>query len=948
MEITEIKTQLPLSQVLDHYGLKPDKHGKMNCPFHEDKTPSFQVYWKTHTCYCFSSNCPTDGKSLDVIDFIMFMESRFAGHKESLTAGGSTDKHNAILKAQSLITNPETPTSTVPIGRQALSREEFLTNMFTYFKNAVYNSRPAADYIASRSLDHYQLEIGYNSAQFHHGKRKEETLINNSLQYGLLRETGMISARSKDDKAYNVFGKWCIVFALRNKENQVSGLYFRSTINDTDKKHFYLKDRQGLYPGYPNPETMKLILTEAIIDAATLLQVSELTTHYSILSCYGTNGLTEEHEQAIQSLEHLEEIIFFFDGDEAGAKAVHKYTETIKQLKPSVKITSVNTPEGEDVNSLAQGHDPGILPHLVEKRNDPDFIFSVESKKTVQAAIVQETDYAKASSVKKETPSKKKDPFASVNETYAKESEPVAPPTQCVLDAANPERIVFETEILHITIWGGIEKENLSRLRISIHVRNKNDKYKTYRDDVNLYSHPQVKKLVQSISESLELPSPHVAQVLTELTEKLEAYRLAERNAQLVALRPKLYEMTAEERKAAERLLRSKDLVKHTLKLISQSGLIGEQKNGLLLYFLYLSRITDEPLHAIIFGKSGSGKTYLQTKVSECLPEESVRTITSLTENTLYYSAKDFWKHKVLLIEDLEGVYNAFLPLREFMSKQSISKLTTDKDAKGNNVQKVLTVDGPICVSGATTKEGIYEDNANRSFLIHIDESASHTDEVMEFQRKQKAGLINEAQQQEARQLLQNTQRLLQNVKVVNHYALELRIPDMVFKKLRTNMHYLRLIEIITLYHQEQREIKTGAAGQRYIETTLTDIACANWLVKESLLRKSDELNGELRGFFESLKGKVKREESFYAKQIRETFRMNPMRLNRYLRMLEHMGYVYQTGGNRKNGFEYQIKAWEEYELLKSGINILDEHLEKLKAKMNGHAATATMKKVEV
>jgi DNA primase len=142
--------------------------------------------------------------------------------------------------------------------------------------------------------------------------------------------------------------------------------------------------------------------------------------------------------------------------------------------------------------------------------------------------------------------------------------------------------------------------------------------------------------------------------------------------------------------------------------------------------------------------KVGSGKTYLQTKVSECLPEESVRTITSLTENTLYYSAKDFWKHKLLLIEDLEGVYNAFLPLREFMSKQSISKLTTDKDAKGNNVQKVLMVEGPICVSGATTQGSIYEDNANRSFLLHIDESNNHMKEVMDYQRKLQAGLINE------------------------------------------------------------------------------------------------------------------------------------------------------------------------------------------------------------
>jgi len=836
-------------------------------------------------------------------------------------------KHEAILKAQSLIGNTEIPT---------LSREAFLTNMFTYFKNAVYNSKPAADYIASRSLDHYQTEIGYNSAQFHHGKRKEETLINNCLKYGLLRETNVINARSKDDKAYNVFGKWCIVFALKNKSNQVTSLYFRSTINDTDQnpsrqsgKHYYLKDRQGLYPCYPKPETKKLILTEAIIDAATLLQVSEITANYTILSCYGTNGLTEEHQQAIKELEQLGEIIFFFDGDEAGTKAVHKYSEEIKQLKPGVKITSVNTPEGEDVNSLAQGHDPGILAHLIEKRNDPNFIFSIESKKSVQAAIVPETT---------SKPSKKKDPFAEVNETYKKESEPLPPPAQSMMDTANPERIVFETEVLHITIWGGIEKENLSRLRISVHIRNKNDKYKTYRDDVNLYSYPQVKKLVQSISESLELPSPQVTQTITELTEQLEAYRLAERNSQLIALRPKQYEMSPEEQKQAEKLLRSKDLVKHTLKLISQSGLIGEQKNGLLLYFLYLSRITDEPLHAIIFGKSGSGKTYLQTKVSECLPEESVRTITSLTENTLYYSAKDFWKHKVLLIEDLEGVYNAFLPLREFMSKQSISKLTTDKDAKGNNVQKVLTVDGPICVSGATTKESLYEDNANRSFLLHVDEGAQHMDEVMEFQRKQKAGMINEEQQREARQLLQNVQRLLQNVKIINPYALELRIPDLVFKKLRTNMHYLRLIEIITLYHQQQREVKTDSNGQRYIETNLTDIACANWLVKETLLRKSDELSGELREFFESLKSKNEKDYTFFAKDLRKRLRIHPMKLSRYLVQLESRGYIKRTGGNRQQGFEYQVNEWDDYTLLKESVDILDKKLEQLRSKLNGQA----------
>ena len=332
--------------------------------------------------------------------------------------------------------------------------------------------------------------------------------------------------------------------------------------------------------------------------------------------------------------------------------------------------------------------------------------------------------------------------------------------------------------------------------------------------------------------------------------------------------------LTTTEQKEAERFLKSANLVQNTLSSISKSGLIGEQKNGLLLFFLYLSRLFDDPLHAIIYGKSGSGKTYLQTKISECLPEESVRTITSLTENTLYYSAKDFWKHKLLLIEDLEGVYNAFLPLREFMSKQSITKLTTDKDAKGNNVQKVLMVEGPICVSGATTKSNIYEDNANRSFLLHVDESPEHAREVMDYQRKLQAGMVNEAEQQKYRQLLKNSQRLLRKVRIINPYATMLDIPECVFKKLRTNMHYLRLIEIITFYHQYQREIKTtnknGEPVEPYITTTPEDIEWANFLIKDSLLRKSDELSGQVRHFFESLKSFADKKEEpkiIYAKE---------------------------------------------------------------------------------
>ena len=72
MEITEIKSSLQLETVLQHYNLKPDANNRLSCPWHDDKTPSLQLYTKTNTWTCFSSNCAAG--SGDVIDFVMRME----------------------------------------------------------------------------------------------------------------------------------------------------------------------------------------------------------------------------------------------------------------------------------------------------------------------------------------------------------------------------------------------------------------------------------------------------------------------------------------------------------------------------------------------------------------------------------------------------------------------------------------------------------------------------------------------------------------------------------------------------------------------------------------------------------------------------------------------------------------------------------------------------------
>lgn len=873
MEIRDIKSHLSILTVLGHYHLQPNKNSLIKCPFHDDKDPSLKVYTSTNTFNCFGC-----GKAGDVIEFIQL--------KENCT------KHEAIMKAKSLanLNEPIEPMKQENQDKDLLPRIAVLSKVAQDSKASFKRTAKARDYIRERKLDPDKLEVGYIGTDF--GKTWNRQLQESGLQLGILKESRQNSIAPKFRN--------CVLLFTKNEKGQIIDIYGRSVNPNSEGKHFYLNGHhQGIYPAYPDTKTTKLILTEALIDAATLEQQPEITENYTILSLYGTNGFTNEIEEAIKELPELEEVILFFDGDNAGREAITRISEKLLQFKPGLKITAVETPEDEDINSLLQSHDPEILTHLINERK----------------------------------------PISNKNEKQRTDTEaPAEPEPTGNLNTTNPDKITYSESSLHFIIWGGIEKDNIHRLKLNLLVQLKGDGFKYFQDDVNLYSNGQLQRYIKGAAEELEVSGTALKNTIRNLKNQIETYRLTLIEAERKALKPKLYQMNTAEQKEALRFLKTGNLVQNTMKAIGKSGLIGEQQNGLLLFFLYLSRLSEEPLHAIIYGKSGSGKTYLQTRISECLPEESVRTITSLTENTLYYSAKDFWKHKLLLIEDLEGVYNAFLPLREFMSKQSISKLTTDKDAKGNNVQKVLVVEGPICVSGATTKSNIYEDNANRSFLLHVDESPGHAREVMDYQRKLQAGMVNEAEQQKYKRLLQNSQRLLRKVRVINPFATMLDIPECVFKKLRTNMHYLRLIEIITFYHQHQREMRTGANGQAYITTTPEDIQWANFLIKDSLLRKSDELSGQVRHFFESLKSFADKKEepkTIYAKEVREAFRMNPMTINRYLRELENRGYIQRNGGNRKTGFEYEIKAWDEYDKLKSGIDILDEILEKVKARYN-------------
>ncbi|MBL4707065.1 MAG: hypothetical protein JKY48_01305 [Flavobacteriales bacterium] len=518
------------------------------------------------------------------------------------------------------------------------------------------------------------------------------------------------------------------------------------------------------------------------------------------------------------------------------------------------------------------------------------------------------------------------------------------------LNTSNPEHLEYESGILNIAVLGGIRLEGLDRLRTTLKIQ---VEHLAIRHNLDLYNDTQVDKLIRKVAGKLEIGTSVTAAALQELTNELEEYRLSEIEKQNNNETQKV-QLTEEERKKAELYLTAPNLMERTKEDIGKSGVVGEEMNRLLMYLIFTSRKQNQPLHIVSLGSSGTGKTHLQEKVSELIPEEDKLEITSLSENAFYYFGQRQLQNKLILIEDLDGLsgtganQGAFYALRELQSKKRISKTVVHKTSRGETKTIHLQVEGPVSVSGCTTKEKIYEDNANRSFLIYLDESAEQDLKIMEYQRRISAGKINSESESQIRKLLQNTQRILQPIKVINPFAEQLQFPQAVFKPRRTNSHYLKFIEAITFYHQYQREeMINEETGEVFIETTIEDIEAANQLMKEILLRKSDELSGACRNYFEELKQYLNENKlsAFTNSTIRKTLRVNHSNQKRYMIELQQAGFIKRNTGNKKKGFNYQIVSVEEYEQLKEGINtVLDKVLEEVQSSVEVHSTNEPLK----
>jgi predicted transcriptional regulator len=105
-------------------------------------------------------------------------------------------------------------------------------------------------------------------------------------------------------------------------------------------------------------------------------------------------------------------------------------------------------------------------------------------------------------------------------------------------------------------------------------------------------------------------------------------------------------------------------------------------------------------------------------------------------------------------------------------------------------------------------------------------------------------------------------------------------------------------------------------------------------MMKEILLRKSDELNGACRNYFEELKECLEqnKQSSFTNTSIRNQLRIAISSVKRYHTALLSAGLIRKIENRNTKAYHYEIISKEEYTKLQNSISTaLDEALQKIK-----------------
>lgn len=471
----------------------------------------------------------------------------------------------------------------------------------------------------------------------------------------------------------------------------------------------------------------------------------------------------------------------------------------------------------------------------------------------------------------------------------------------------------------------GLLSQDLSILPVTLVIEERSSGRKE-RVKIDLYERESIRHLAEQIADLYYQNNEQVETELLKLTDELEKYRESqiEQFRRELKVKRNYQHIPPEKEKLIIQFLKDPNLIHNIDKLIEQAGVVGEENTRKLLFINASTYKMSNPLHTLIQGTSGSGKSHLINTIGQCLPSEDIMMMTRITSKSFYHYTGEELIDKILLIQDFDGLdEEAQYAFRELQSSGMVSSSTTYKDRNGNIKSMVKVVKSNFASMLATTQSEIYYDNMSRSVVIGVDESEEQTYRIVAYQNKILAGLIDQTKEREAKQFLQNCIRILKPYEVINPYADKIKLPIEAKMLRRLNSHYQSFVKQITILHQYQR--RKDDKGRLIAEPEDLKMACE--ILFDAIMLKVDDLDASLRQFFDKLKEYIKlqaqtkiNDYQFTQREVRLALNLSRGSCFRYMESLEQLEYVQKTGGYANKGFKYKIVYWDDIQKVKSKI----------------------------
>ncbi|NTW50589.1 MAG: DNA primase, partial [Chlorobiales bacterium] len=347
-KIDEVRRSIDIVDVISDYVklLPSGRNYKALSPFTNEKTPFFYVSPEKQIYKCFSS-----GKGGNTFTFVMEMEKL-----------GFIDAVKYVAKRAGIDLSEYERAASPEISKKELTQYEVLTWAARFFHNALNTpeGKECFDYLRDRGLfpetiSHFGIGYAYDDwDRLHHEAEKE------NIPVDILNELGLVSHSEKADKYYDTF-RGRAMFPVFSTAGKVVGFGGRiltgqkntpKYINSPESK-LYEKSKLLYAMNFAKDDIRRqdeAILVEGYMDVVSLHQAG-------LKNVVASSGTSLTPEQAKLIGRFTKNVVFIYDGDSAGIKAMMRGIDILLEQGLTPSIVSLPGDKDPDSHVLEVGGD---------------------------------------------------------------------------------------------------------------------------------------------------------------------------------------------------------------------------------------------------------------------------------------------------------------------------------------------------------------------------------------------------------------------------------------------------------------------------------------------------------------------------------------------------------------------------------------------------------------